>query len=63
MFNHIFKQDESGLAYAAPFKLLLPMVNHNDIIVGWWDISKLNIYESAKRAKVLEPTMYIHICN
>ena len=54
-------QDESGTTYVAPFKSLLPMVNPNDIVVGGWDISKLNIYESTKRAKVLEPTMYMQL--
>ena len=33
------------------------MVNPNDIIVTGWDISDLNIYESCKRAQVLEPDL------
>lgn len=51
-------QDDKGTTFVAPFKSLLPMVNPNDLVVGGWDISKKNIYEATKRAKVLEPTMY-----
>ena len=49
-------QDEKGTTYVAPFKSLLPMVDPNDIEVSGWDISKKNIYEATRRAKVLEPT-------
>ena len=52
-------QDENGNTYVAPFKSLVPMVEPNDIVVTGWDISKLNLYEATKRAKVLEPTMYM----
>jgi myo-inositol-1-phosphate synthase len=38
-------------------KDLLPMVNPIDFEIGGWDISDLNLYESCKRAKVLEPTL------
>ena len=51
-------QDDQGKTYVAPFKSLVPMVEPNDIVISGWDISKLNIYEATKRAKVLEPTMY-----
>ena len=54
-------QDENGNTYVAPFKSLVPMVEPNDIVVSGWDISKLNIYEATKRAKVLEPTMYMQM--
>ena len=54
-------QDEKGTTYVAPFKALLPMVNPNDLIIGGWDISKLNIYESARRAHVMEPAMLIQL--
>jgi myo-inositol-1-phosphate synthase len=33
------------------------MVNPIDFEIGGWDISDLNLYESCKRAKVLEPTL------
>lgn len=38
-------------------KDLLPMVNPIDFEISGWDISDLNLYESCKRAKVLEPTL------
>jgi myo-inositol-1-phosphate synthase len=38
-------------------KDLIPMVNPVDFEIGGWDISDLNLYESVKRAKVLEPTL------
>jgi len=33
------------------------MVNPIDFEISGWDISNLNLYESCKRAKVLEPTL------
>ena len=54
-------QDEKGTTYVAPFKSLLPMVNPNNIEISGWDISKMNIYEATRRAKVLEPTMYTQL--
>lgn len=38
----------------APFKALLPMVEPNDIVLGGWDISRLNMAESMERAQVLD---------
>ena len=40
-----------------PFHDVLPMVHPNDIVIGGWDISKLNLAESMGRAQVLEPTL------
>lgn len=40
-----------------PIKNLLPMVDPCDIEVSGWDISKLNLYDACKRARVLEPTL------
>ena len=51
-------QDENGTTYVAPFKYLVLIVDPNEIVLSGWDISKLNIYEATKRAKVLETTMY-----
>ena len=51
-------QDEKGTTFVTAFKNLLPMVNPNDLVIGGWDISKKNIYEATRRARVLEPTMY-----
>lgn len=36
----------------APFKTLLPMVDPNDIVLGGWDISGLNMAEAMERAAV-----------
>ena len=35
-----------------PFKKLLPMVSPNDLVLGGWDISGLNLAESMERAQV-----------
>jgi myo-inositol-1-phosphate synthase len=36
---------------------LLPMVNPNDLVIGGWDISSMDMFNAAKRAKVLEPDL------
>lgn len=36
----------------APFSALLPMVHPNDIVLGGWDISGLNMAEAMERAQV-----------
>ena len=38
-------------------KDLLPTVNPVDMEIDGWDISSNNLYESAVRASVLEPTL------
>ncbi|KAJ5115490.1 hypothetical protein NUU61_001249 [Penicillium alfredii] len=40
-----------------PFHDMLPMVHPNDLAIGGWDISSLNLAESMDRAQVLEPTL------
>lgn len=40
-----------------PIKDLLPMVSPVDFDVSGWDISQENLYEAARRAHVLEPTL------
>ncbi|KAJ9156442.1 Myo-inositol-1-phosphate synthase [Pleurostoma richardsiae] len=40
-----------------PFHDVLPMVHPNDLVVGGWDISSLNLAEAMDRAAVLEPTL------
>lgn len=40
-----------------PFHDVLPMVHPNDIVVGGWDISGMNIAAAMDRAQVLEPTL------
>ncbi|KIH86707.1 myo-inositol-1-phosphate synthase [Sporothrix brasiliensis 5110] len=40
-----------------PFHDVLPMVHPNDLVIGGWDISSLNLAQSMDRAAVLEPTL------
>lgn len=44
-----------------PFHSLLPMVHPNDLVIGGWDISKLNLAQAMDRAKVLEPALKAHV--
>lgn len=40
-----------------PFHNALPMVHPNDLAIGGWDISGMNLAEAMDRAAVLEPTL------
>lgn len=40
-----------------PFHNMLPMVHPNDLVIGGWDISSMNLGDAMDRAKVLEPGM------
>jgi myo-inositol-1-phosphate synthase len=40
-----------------PFKALLPMVEPNEVVLGGWDISGLNMAEAMERAQVLDWTL------
>jgi len=40
-----------------PLHDLLPMVHPNDLVIGGWDISGLNLAAAMDRAQVLEPTL------
>ncbi|CAJ2503110.1 Uu.00g105040.m01.CDS01 [Anthostomella pinea] len=40
-----------------PFHDVLPMVHPNDLVIGGWDISGMNLAEAMNRAAVLEPTL------
>ena len=40
-----------------PIKDMLPMVDPIEMEISGWDISGFNLYESCKRARVLEPTL------
>ena len=44
----------SGQNVFLPFHKILPMVDPNDIVLGGWDISSMNLAESMKRAQVLD---------
>lgn len=40
-----------------PFQNVLPMVHPNDLVIGGWDISGMNLAQAMDRAAVLEPTL------
>ena len=40
-----------------PIKELMPMVDPCDFEISGWDINNMNLYDAAKRAHVLEPTL------
>lgn len=40
-----------------PFKGLLPMVNPEDLVIGGWDISKMNLADAMNRAQVRAPAV------
>jgi len=40
-----------------PFSSLLPMVSPNDMVIGGWDISAMNLADAMKRSKVLDVTL------
>jgi len=46
--------DRSGESVYVPFNSMLPMVHPNDMVIGGWDISSMNLADSMKRAKVLD---------
>jgi myo-inositol-1-phosphate synthase len=45
--------DAAGDDVFIPFRSILPMVDPNDLVVGGWDISGLNMAEAMERAQVL----------
>jgi len=46
--------DAKGDDVYIPFSDILPMVHPNDMVLGGWDISSLNLADSMARAKVLD---------
>lgn len=48
---------KTGKEINIPFHDLLPMVHPNDLAIGGWDISGLDLAAAADRAAVLEPTL------
>jgi myo-inositol-1-phosphate synthase len=40
-----------------PFHDILPMVHPNDLVIGGWDISGMDLAKAMDRAAVLEPTL------
>lgn len=50
-------ESKTGKDIHIPFHDLLPMVHPNDLVVGGWDISGMNLSEAMDRAKVLSPSL------
>jgi len=48
---------KTGAEVNIPFHDLLPMVHPNDLAIGGWDISGMNLSDAMDRAAVLEPTL------
>ncbi|MCJ1271612.1 Myo-inositol-1-phosphate synthase [Lobaria immixta] len=48
---------KTGKDVNIPFHDVLPMVHPNDLVVGGWDISGMNLAKAMDRAAVLEPTL------
>lgn len=46
--------DAKGNDYYTPFNKILPMLNPTQIVVSGWDINNANLFDSIKRAGVLE---------
>ena len=46
--------EASGAAVHVPMKNLMPMVNPNDLVIGGWDISSLNLGDAMRRSAVLD---------
>lgn len=48
---------KTNLDVNIPFHDVLPMVHPNDLVIGGWDISSMNLDKAMDRAAVLEPTL------
>jgi myo-inositol-1-phosphate synthase len=48
---------ETGKEIHIPFHDVLPMVKPNNLILGGWDISSMNLADAMDRAAVLEPDL------
>ncbi|GAM82462.1 hypothetical protein ANO11243_004420 [Dothideomycetidae sp. 11243] len=49
--------ERTGDEINIPIHDMLPMVHPNDLVIGGWDISGMNLAEAMDRAKVLQPTL------
>jgi myo-inositol-1-phosphate synthase len=49
--------DAKGEDVYVPIKDLLPMVDPNELVVGGWDISSMDLAHAMERAQVLEPDL------
>lgn len=48
---------ETGEEINIPFHDVLPMVHPNNLVIGGWDISSMNLADAMDRAAVLEPDL------
>ena len=48
---------KTGEEIHVPFHDVLPMAHPNDLIIGGWDISSMDLARASDRAGVLEPTL------
>lgn len=48
---------KTGEEVNIPFHNVLPMVHPNELVIGGWDISGMNMADAMDRAQVLEPTL------
>jgi len=48
---------KTGKEINIPFHDVLPMVHPNNLVIGGWDISGMNLADSMDRAAVLEPSL------
>lgn len=48
---------KTGKEINIPFHDVLPMAHPNDLVIGGWDISGMNMAQAMDRAAVLEPTL------
>lgn len=46
--------NSTGESVYIPFKNMLPMVDPNNLVIGGWDISSMNIADAMHRAQVLD---------
>lgn len=46
--------DENNNDIFVPFSSLVPLVHPNDLVVGGWDISSMNLGDAMKRSRVLD---------
>ena len=52
---------KNGKDVNIPFRDMLPMVHPNDLVVGGWDISSMNLADAMDRAQVLEPSLKVQL--
>ena len=51
----------NGEEVHVPFNKVLPMVHPNDVVIGGWDISGVNLAEAMERSKVLDYDLQVQL--